>query len=149
MEFFMTINLKKLIALTIMLSGSAFSWATNPADEYYADDIFAAIQEAKKRPHHYDYSRSKRYNRSTTQSLDIPRLLNQEMEKTSIDTSAATSITAADTPVSEMSQQEQNIFKVGDESTLANRAAPITTSTPIMGNPNVQAANVTTNVIAR
>lgn len=145
----MTINLKKLIALTMMLSATAFSWATNPQDEYYADDIFTAIQEAKTRPHHYDYSRSKRYNRSTTQSLNIPRLLNQEMEKTSIDTSAATSITAADTPVSEMNQQDQKLFKVGDESTLANRSAPINTSTPMMGNPNVQAASITTNVIAR
>lgn len=142
----MTINLNKLIALTMMLSAPVFSWAANPQDEYYADDIFAAIQEAKNRPHHYDYSRSKRYNRSTTQSLDIPRLLNQEMEKTSIDTTTATSITAADTPVG---KQEQTLFEIGDESTLANRTTPINTSTPMMGNPNVQAANITTNVIAR
>lgn len=145
----MTINLKKLIAFTMVLAAPAISWAANPHDEYYAEDLFTAIKEAKKRPHHYDYSQAKRYNRSTTQSLDIPRLLNQEMEKTSIDTAAATSISAADTPVAEIGQQDQKVFKVGSESTLANRVSPINTSTPMMGNPNVQAANVTTNVIAR
>lgn len=145
----MTINLKRLIAQTMVLAAPVFSWAANPHDEYYADDIFTAIKEAKKRPHHYDYSRAKRYNRSTTQSLDIPRLLNQEMEKTSIDTAAATRISAADTPVTKIGQQDQKFFKVEDESTLANRITPINTSTPMMGNPNVQAANVTTNVLAR
>lgn len=50
-------------------------------DQYYSDDIFTAIEEAKQRTHHYDYSRAHRYNRSTSQSIQIPRLLNSEMDK--------------------------------------------------------------------
>ncbi len=82
----------KVLTLIIIMLAPAFSWGVNPHDEYYADDIFTAIDEAKKRPHHYDYSRAKRYNRSTTQSLDIPRLLNQEMGTTSIDSRDENSI---------------------------------------------------------
>ncbi|WP_420589735.1 hypothetical protein [Bacterioplanoides sp.] len=67
------------IAIAI-LSSKAF--AVSPQhDEYYSDDIFTAIEEAKHRTHHYNYSRHKRYNRTTSQSIDIPRLLNSEMDE--------------------------------------------------------------------
>ncbi|MEN9465452.1 MAG: hypothetical protein RL217_1633 [Pseudomonadota bacterium] len=55
-------------------------------DEYYSNDIFRAIEEAKERTHHYDYSSALRYNRSTSQSIQIPRLLNKDMAKSSIET---------------------------------------------------------------
>lgn len=139
----------KILILAAVIGLPTLGWATNPHDEYYAEDLFAAIAEAKKRPHHYDYSRAKRYNRSTTQSLDIPRLLNQEMEKTSIDTAAATSITAADTPIAKLNKQEQNQLDVNDEAAVIGRTIPVNTTRLMMGNPNVQAANVTTNVIGR
>lgn len=48
-------------------------------DNYYSDDLFEAIAEARKRSHHYDYSQPQRYNRSTSQSINIPRMLNQEL----------------------------------------------------------------------
>ncbi len=142
-------NIHKLLIFAAIVSVPSLSWAKNPHDEYYAEDLFTAIAEAKKRPHHYDYSRAKRYNRSTTQSLDIPRLLNQEMEKTSIDTAAATSITAADTPIAKLNKQEQNQLDVNDEAAVIGRTIPVNTTRLMMGNPNVQAANVTTNVIGR
>lgn len=65
---------------------------TTYADEYYSEDIFTAIAEAKIRTHHYDYSSSLRYNRSTSQSIQIPRLLVKEMEQTSIETPELSSI---------------------------------------------------------
>lgn len=139
----------KILVLAAFVSVPSLSLAKNPHDQYYAEDLFAAIAEAKKRPHHYDYSHAKRYNRSTTQSLDIPRLLNQEMEKTSIDTAAATSITAADTPIAKLNKQEQNQLDVNDETAVIGRTIPVNTTRLIMGNPNVQAANVTTNVTGR
>lgn len=135
-----------LLALLITLSTPTLSWGVNPHDEYYAEDIFTAIKEAKKRPHHYDYSSAKRYNRSTTQSLDIPRLLNKEMSVTVIDSRDENLVTAADTPISE---QRQETFEVSDDGVSEIRALPINTATPIVSNPNVQAANITTNVIAR
>lgn len=55
-------------------------------DDYYARDIFQAINEARKTTHHYDYSSALRYNRSTSLSIQLPRLLNQEMAQTIIET---------------------------------------------------------------
>lgn len=55
-------------------------------DDYYARDIFQAIKEAGKNTHHYDYSGALRYNRSTSLSIQLPRLLNQEMAQTIIET---------------------------------------------------------------
>jgi len=136
----------KALALSVMVLAPTLSWGVNPHDEYYADDIFTAIEEAKKRPHHYDYSRAKRYNRSTTQSLDIPRLLNKEMGKTGIDSRDAVSITAADTPVG---KQQQKQFELAEDDVGASRVIPISTTAPVIGNPNVQSPNITTNVIAR
>ncbi len=142
----MNANLNKALALTITLLLPTICWAVNPHDEYYAEDIFTAIEEAKKRPHHYDYSRAKRYNRSTTQSLDIPRLLNKEMGSTSIDSRTATSITAADTPVS---KQRSKQYEINDEGVSSSRIVPINTTPPKIGNPNVQAPAITTRVIQR
>ncbi len=144
----MTLNLNKALALTLSLATSltlsSLTWGVNPHDQYYADDLFTAIEEAKKRPHHYDYSQAKRYNRSTTQSLDIPRLLNQEMGTASIDSRNATSITAADTPVGKPQQQ----YEIADDKVVINHSLPLNTAAPTNANSNVQANNVTTNVIA-
>jgi hypothetical protein len=135
----------KVLTLIIIMLAPAFSWGVNPHDEYYADDIFTAIDEAKKRPHHYDYSRAKRYNRSTTQSLDIPRLLNQEMGTTSIDSRDENSITAKDTPVNKQLQKHHPL----DENSIGStQTLPITTVTPVIGNPNVQSPNIKTNISA-
>lgn len=65
---------------------SLFGCFSAQADEYYSDDIFTAIAEAKLRTHHYDYSNALRYNRSTSQSIQIPRLLLNEMGQTAIET---------------------------------------------------------------
>lgn len=71
----------------ILLVVAPSLWANNVLqDEYYSDDMFRAIEEAKVRTHHYDYSRSLRYDRTTSQSIQIPRLLNQEMAKTIVET---------------------------------------------------------------
>ncbi len=71
--------------LTLCITMAAMSFpamAVSPQhDEYYSDDIFTAIEEAKHRTHHYNYSRHKRYNRTTSQSINIPRLLNAEMDE--------------------------------------------------------------------
>ena len=74
--------MKKLLTLIAIATLSSQTFAVSPQhDEYYSDDIFTAIEEAKHRTHHYNYSRHKRYNRTTSQSIDIPRLLNSEMDE--------------------------------------------------------------------
>jgi hypothetical protein len=142
----MKIFLTKVFALIIATLISTLSWGINPHDKYYDDDIFTAINEAKKRPHHYDYSTAKRYNRSTTQSLNIPKLLNKEMSITSIDSKDENSMTAADTPLNE---QQQKQYEVSDEDVAENRIIPIKTAAPVMGNPNVRSPNIRMNIIAR
>lgn len=135
----------KILAVIIAILTPAVSWGVNPHDEYYADDIFTAIDEARKRPHHYDYSTAKRYNRSTTQSLDIPRLLNKEMSVTSIDSKDENSVSAADIPLNE--QQKQ--YKVNDEGVVNNRISPINSVAPVISSPNVQAPTITMKIMAR
>lgn len=72
----------KIPFLLITVSLSTMAVAVSPQhDEYYSDDIFTAIEEAKQRTHHYNYSRHKRYNRTTSQSINIPRMLNSEMDE--------------------------------------------------------------------
>lgn len=80
--------MKLQLATLLLLVSSPSLWANNAAleDEYYSSDIYNAIKEAKVRTHHYDYSNSLRYNRTTSQSIQIPRLLNQEMAITIIET---------------------------------------------------------------
>ncbi|WP_419811619.1 hypothetical protein [Bacterioplanoides sp.] len=68
-----------LISMLLLPAGVAL--ASPQHDQYYSDDIFTAIEEARQRTHHYNYSRAKRYNRSTSQSIQIPRLLNTEMDE--------------------------------------------------------------------
>jgi len=72
--------------LTLALVMASTASIATPRDQYYSTDIFTAIEEARERTHHYDYSRATRYNRSTSQSIQFPRLLNKEMAQTVIET---------------------------------------------------------------
>jgi hypothetical protein len=138
--------LTQVLVVILATLTPALSWGVNPHDEYYADDIFTAIDEARKRPHHYDYSTAKRYNRSTTQSLDIPRILNREMGITSIESQVENSVSAEDIPVSE---QRQKQYEVNDEDMAVNRISPINTVAPVVGSPNIHSPNVTMRIMAR
>jgi hypothetical protein len=142
----MKIIFTKVFALIIATLMPALSWGINPDDKYYDDDLFTAINEAKRKPHHYDYSTAKRYNRTTTQSLNIPKLLNREMSITSIDSKGKNSIATADTP---MSEQQQKQYEISDEDMAENRIIPINTAAPVIGNPNVRSPNIRTHIIAR
>lgn len=53
-----------------------------PLDNYYAKDIHQAVNQAKERPHHYDYSNTYRYKRTTAQSIELNRLNLNELEDT-------------------------------------------------------------------
>jgi hypothetical protein len=79
--------MKLLILLGCSLSLSTQAQQFN--DDYYANDVIKAIKEAKHRPHHYDYSNVYRYSRTTSQSLDIPKLMSGELSDTAITDSVA------------------------------------------------------------
>ena len=118
--------------------------AINPGDDYYSDDIFEAIDEAKKRPHHYDYSRQKRYNRTTTQSIEIPRLLNAEMKETSIQ-STQTSEQNNSLPQDSISDDKLN----RQPGTITSSSGSIQTAPVQIGTPNVRSAPIETNITVR
>lgn len=124
--------------------------ARSPGDEYYSGDIFEAIDAAKKDPHHYDYSGRHRYNRSTKQSIDLPRLKNKEM--------ATKTILAPEQPaeaaITDSSQQDQDSDqqKTGGLRQEQQMLAPTKIAPTIIGplNPNANVNNESTiNVIAR
>jgi len=55
-------------------------------DDYYSNDLETAVEEARNRTHHYDYSNSLRYERTTSQSIRFTRLANDDLEETTIET---------------------------------------------------------------
>ncbi|MEC8444038.1 MAG: hypothetical protein VXZ05_07515 [Pseudomonadota bacterium] len=57
-------------------------------DDYYSSDLDAAIDEARTRTHHYDYSHALRYERTTSQSIQFPRMRNAELEHHRIETAS-------------------------------------------------------------
>lgn len=53
-------------------------------DDYYANDLNLAVNAARQHTHHYDYSQPKRYNRTTSQSIPLKRIFNEDLDQTSI-----------------------------------------------------------------
>ncbi len=53
-----------------------------PIDGYYSNDVLGAVDEAKERPHHYDYSNTYRYKRTTAQSIHLNQIDLTDLEDT-------------------------------------------------------------------
>lgn len=70
----------KFIALLFFFS--AFANGIEPMDDYYANDLLEAVDQAKAKPHHYDYSNHYRYKRTTAQSINLNRLNLEELDET-------------------------------------------------------------------
>ena len=74
----------KFIALLFFFTAHALS--IEPMDNYYADDLLDAVDQAKSSPHHYDYSNHYRYKRTTAQSIELNRLNLRELDATRLKT---------------------------------------------------------------
>ena len=59
--------------------------AIEPMDQYYADDLIEAVDQAREQPHHYDYSGTYRYKRTTAQSIELNRLDLGELDDTRLE----------------------------------------------------------------
>ena len=59
--------------------------AIEPMDQYYADDLTEAVDQAREQPHHYDYSGTYRYKRTTAQSIELNRLDLGELDDTRLE----------------------------------------------------------------
>ena len=62
--------------------------AIEPMDQYYADDLTEAVDQAREQPHHYDYSGTYRYKRTTAQSIELNRLDLGELDDTRLEMDA-------------------------------------------------------------
>ena len=113
--------IKLIILLSCLLSISVQAQRFN--DDYYANDVLKAIKEAKHRPHHYDYSNVYRYSRTTSQSLDIPKLMSGEMSKTVITDSVASDPLNPDKIVSVDASVEGKNTAIQSTSVTANTGA--------------------------
>lgn len=63
--------------------------AIEPMDQYYADDLIEAVDQAREKPHHYDYSGTYRYKRTTAQSIELNRLDLGELDDTRLEMNIA------------------------------------------------------------
>ena len=136
------------LLISILISSSAS--ARNPGDEYYSGDIFEAIEAAKKDPHHYDYSGRHRYNRSTKQSIDLPRLKNKEMaNKTILAPQQPAKAAAADSREQDQDSKDKKLNEFRQDQPIL---APTKVAPTVIGplNPNANVTNESTiNVIVR
>jgi len=77
----MNIITKNIIFITTLLF-SLISFALEPMDGYYSNDLLGAVDEAKERPHHYDYSNTYRYKRTTAQSIHLNPIDLNDLDET-------------------------------------------------------------------
>lgn len=72
--------MKYLMISILMFANLALG--IEPLDNYYSEDLMDAVTQAKEQPHHYDYSNSYRYKRTTAQSIDLNRIDLKELDET-------------------------------------------------------------------
>jgi len=80
--------MKKLFLCVTLAASSFTAQAIDSMDGYYSNDLLGAVDEAKEKPHHYDYSNTYRYKRTTAQSIDLNRINLNELEETHLSMSA-------------------------------------------------------------
>lgn len=78
----MIVCIKKMPLLTGTFLFSLLSFSMEPIDGYYSNDLLGAVDEAKERPHHYDYSNTYRYKRTTAQSIHLNPINLDDLEET-------------------------------------------------------------------
>lgn len=76
----MKITLIILLALTLPMTSNSIE----PIDGYYSNDLLGAVDEAKERAHHYDYSNNYRYKRTTAQSIQLNPINLNDLEDTNL-----------------------------------------------------------------
>lgn len=97
LELLRPILLIALLAPGISMAGNTLvntEEVSQLQDDYYASDLDAAITQARRQTHHYDYSSPYRYDRTTSQSILFPRMRNTELEQQRIETVSLASVDA-------------------------------------------------------
>jgi len=102
----------KHLGIFVLFAAAQSAFGQDALDGYYSNDLIDAVHEAKQTAHHYDYSNTYRYKRTTAQSIEMDRLDLGEMEDTGL-------AGALDTPAAgdEAIKSEDGLAQV-DEQTL-------------------------------
>ncbi len=75
-----------IITTLAILSGGLFHvFAQASGNDYYSNDLDAAVKNAEERPNDTAYVGNRWYNRTTSKSFDFPKLLNREMSTEVVD----------------------------------------------------------------
>ncbi len=77
--------MKKIIICVALYTLSFASNGIEAMDGYYSNDLLGAVDVAREKPHHYDYSNTYRYKRTTAQSINLNRIDLDELENTRLD----------------------------------------------------------------
>ena len=104
----------KFIALLFFFS--SFVYSIEPMDDYYAADLLEAVDQAKARPHHYDYSNHYRYKRTTAQSIDLNRLNLQELDETRLKATQPNTSTSDDIVIANNQNHHSNVDELTNNS---------------------------------
>jgi len=69
----------------LLIGGVMLANAQSSDNPYYSNDIDAAVKEAENSPSNETYVGNRWYNRTTSKSVDFPKLMNTEMSSEIVD----------------------------------------------------------------
>jgi hypothetical protein len=113
--------MKKIILCITLCASPLISYGIEAMDNYYSNDLLGAVDEAREKPHHYDYSNTYRYKRTTAQSINLNRIDLDELENTRLDIAATGNESSTEDileihPNTEITQDDQR-FKLNNTQT--------------------------------
>lgn len=68
-----------ITTFTLLTGGLLHVFAQANENDYYSNDLDAAVKNAEESPSNMQYVGNRWYNRTTSKSFDFPKLLNKEM----------------------------------------------------------------------
>lgn len=122
------VNFVKLIALLtpiVILPFALADEALTVGEDYYGNDIEAAIHEANQNERKVDYANRYWYNRTTEKSFALPKLPSSDLEATSLEGALGT--TAAGNSVADQSNQKSDLApptEISENNRNVNEATP-------------------------
>lgn len=140
-----------ITAFLVLASGLFQVFAQANESDYYANDLDAAIKNAKERPSKSNHVGSRWYNRSTSKSFNFPKLMNTEMSTEAVDGALdATAAGPGDTAPKrssplELSEKEAFIAKK-DEAELEQFASINTTEVGLSSTQKVKTEELVPSV---
>jgi hypothetical protein len=74
-----------IATLAVLTGGLLHVFAQANENDYYSNDLDAAVKNAEERPSNMKYVGNRWYNRTTSKSFDFPKLMNKEMSTEIVD----------------------------------------------------------------